>query len=213
MQRVGHRRFGRLVVLRPRAFDELARHEEPADAFGQHDERAQIGVRRAVGGVVGRVADPPLAVPGDPDARRIPRPPLRVGRAAVVQDAPVGRPAERPFRIAAEPARIGIRSALREVAGARVHADVEPVARKRRAVGSRVEESRELLARAHHHVPVTDRAPPARPTRSAPCRPRRATGSTGSCTTSSASGSDPRTGRPPFRRARELLRKIRATIS
>ena len=95
---------------------------------------------------VGHVAGPALAVPRDAGTRRIPRPALRVGRAAVVEDAAIGRPAERPLRIAAQPARIGGRSPLREVAGIGVHADVEPVARERRAVGLRVERTRVELS-------------------------------------------------------------------
>ena len=116
-----------------------------------HDERAETRLRRAVDRVVRCVADPALAVPGDADARRIPGAALRVRRAAVIQDAPVGRPAHGPLRVSSEAAGIGVRSPLREVARVGVHADVEPVAGQRRAIGPRIGEPRELLAGAQRH--------------------------------------------------------------
>ena len=68
MQRIRDRRLGRLVMLRPRTVGELARDEQARDTLGEHDERAQPRLGRAVDRVVRRVADPALTVPRDADA-------------------------------------------------------------------------------------------------------------------------------------------------
>ena len=79
MEGVVHRRLHRFVVLRPWTIRKLSRHEQARDAFRQHDERTESGVRLAVHGVVGRIAHPSFAIPGDADARGIPWTPLPVG--------------------------------------------------------------------------------------------------------------------------------------
>ena len=171
-----------------------------APRLGQHDERAESRIRRAVHRVVGRVAGPALAVPRDADTRRIPRTSLGIGRAAVVEDAPVRRPADGPVLVSAEPARVALRSTLRQVAGIGVGPDVEPVP-----------DSVEPSARASRNrascCPARMVTAPAGSRTSCSAQPlislqtSSSDGCAGCCTTSSGCGPDPE-GPLPADRAR-----------
>src|SRR5215472_8018915 len=96
MQHIGYGRFRGLIEFAEWPFRKLPGHEETRYAFGQHDKRSHARIGRAVGLVVRNIAYPFLAVPVDYRALGIPRLTGRVGRTAVVHDAPVGRPVETP---------------------------------------------------------------------------------------------------------------------
>ena len=195
MEQVVDRGFDRLVVLGERTVVQR-RGEEPSDALGQHDERAELA-RRRVGLDVGHVADPLLAVPDDARPLGVPGLAFRVGGRAVVHDAAVGGPGEGPVVEHAEARRIGGRPALGVVAGLGVDARVEPVAAHRRAVVLELTEAVELLAGGAKHLGLVLRDPGCRraPCRSSPSGPRRGRARRDSCrsttTFSTCSGSAP----------------------
>ena len=129
VQRVGERGLLRLVVRGQRAVHQAGRGEQPALAVGLQDERVDPGDRRHAGGVrvgpvgrspvgdeVGHVVPGPLAlvrVPPDQRLALAPRLAVGVGRGAVVQDPPVGRPGPAPLR--RHPALLGSRLAPRRL--------------------------------------------------------------------------------------------------
>ena len=149
VQRVGERRLVRLVVRRQRAVDEPGRRPQPAEAVGVGDERrgaadrvharrVRLGrvVRRLVRREVGVVAAGPRAlgrVPPDVALALGPRPPVGVGRGAVVELARVGRPRPAPF--AGDPVLLGVRASAGGLVDAvGVDARVQPRAAGGRAV-------------------------------------------------------------------------------
>ena len=95
MKWIPDRRFGRFVVLRERAFDQI-RGEKLRHSFRQHDEGSEIA-RRGVGFVIRHVSGPALAVPLYGRAQRVPAFAGGVGGGAIVEDSPVGRPAPAPL--------------------------------------------------------------------------------------------------------------------
>ena len=147
VQRVRRRALDRLVVLRERPVGELLAAEQARDALLGHDEGARgVGRRRPT--VVRHVADPLSPVPGDAGAARVPRPPLRVGRGAVVEHAAIGRPTERPVVVHPEAAGVVSAAALHLVARLGVAPGVDPVAGARRPVVGQLAERREQPPRA-----------------------------------------------------------------
>ncbi len=133
-----------------RAIDQARLRVDPAQAVGVQDERvvARDGrhprrvlgravVRRLVGLEVGVVAQrvPPalLGVPPDVALALRPRVAVRVGRRAVVEDPPVGRP--RPAPLVGDPVLLAARlPARRPVDAVGVDPRVDPRAAARRAV-------------------------------------------------------------------------------
>src|SRR5205807_8764446 len=97
---------------------------------------------------------PELAVPGDARALRVPRPALRVGGSAVVEDAPVCRPGEGPVRIHAQARGILRAPARGVVARLGVDAGMDPAAAARRPIVLQLREAVELLAGALDHLAV-----------------------------------------------------------
>ncbi len=113
--------------------------EQPRHALLGHDERPGP-VRRRRPTVVRHVANPLTTVPGDTGARRLPGPPVGVCRRPVVEDAPVERPTKRPAVVHPEPRGIGGVPPRHHVAFLGVAAGVDPVARGRGAIGSKLAE-------------------------------------------------------------------------
>ena len=153
MEHVRDRRLDGFVMLGERTVEQCV-GEQPADALTVHDERqpgSGIG-RTHRRRIVRNVSDPLASVPHYAGPLRIPRLPLRVGRCAVVEDAPVERPAPRPVGIEPHPRRIVLlrvldaHPAFREVALRSVTSDVDPTTRRRRAVVGQLREGHHLLA-------------------------------------------------------------------
>ena len=150
--RVGDRRFERLVVHRERPVAHHGAGEQARCALRVHDERADHARLRRRRDVRNVVAGPLLAVPRDDLAARIPRLAVQVGRGAVVEDAPVGRPGERPLRI--EAGIVGIAGVPpRHVVAVLVEAaGIDPAAAGRRAVVAQLREAGHLLALLDQHL-------------------------------------------------------------
>src|SRR5208337_5247626 len=119
---------------------------KPGSALGVHDEGAnliRLRGRRDVGHVV---AAPFGSIPLDELARWIPRLALKVGRRAVVQNAPVGRPGERPFEIGPGVVWVARIAAGHVVARLVEAAGINPAAACRRAVVAQLPEASHLFA-------------------------------------------------------------------
>ena len=148
--RVGDRAFERLVMRREWPVAHHA-NEEARDAFRVHDERAdlaRLGRRRDVRDVVAR---PFRAVPFDQLAGRIPGLSVEVAGGPVVEDAAVGRPRERPFRISAGFVRIGRVPAGHVVAVLVEAAGIDPAAASGRTVVPQRGEARQQLSGLDQH--------------------------------------------------------------
>ena len=134
-------RLERLVVHRERPVAHHGPGEQARRSLRVHDVRAddaRLRRRRDVGHVV---ACPLLAVPLDELAVRIPGLAVQVRRSAVVEDAAVDRPGERPLRVDAGVVRIGVVPPRHVVAVLVVAAGIDPAAARGRAVVARAARS------------------------------------------------------------------------
>src|SRR5690606_27444429 len=89
---------------------------------------------------------PTTAVPVHILLRLAPGLALRIRRSAVVLDAAIGRPAEAPVRVDAQPRRIAVVPALREIPVWTVHTCVDPHGAVCRPIVPHLAEAGELLA-------------------------------------------------------------------
>ena len=142
---------------RERAIDHHAPREQPSRSFRIHDVGADIARFRRRCDVGHVVAGPHRAVPLDQLALRIPGLAVDVRRGAVVEDAPVGRPGERPAEISAGIARVAGVAPGHHIALLGPAAGIDPAAAGGRAVVAQLPEPVELLALLEHHLGRIDR--------------------------------------------------------
>ena len=153
--------FHRLVMLGEGPV-RAAHAEDPCVAFGLHDERvlrvlppASIGVLQRVPSAVRHVADPSLGdvlptrckpLEGDHGMLLVPWLALGVNGRAVIDDAPVDRPAPCPLRIKPDVTRIETHAPGGHVARLGVGGAVQPVAGGGTPIGLELAETGQKLS-------------------------------------------------------------------